>query len=297
VTGVAEQETIDRSEGGAAAGFSGLSRILGQATASITLVLGLMIYFGWVRTSVLFDVFGISSSTLGLSFQDYALRSVNSTVRPLAAVLLALVVVRPLHRAVLAVARTSPCARILGPRILLLVGLLVMAVGLGGFVGLLDFDVEWPVVPMALGFGVLVAAYAVTLRPAPGPASGPAPAFAALQRVSIAGVVVLTLFWSAATFAQIDGTAAAERIARRPAALPGVVVFAPRRLDLHIIGITETALPPDGEPQYRYRYDGLRLLIRSDGRFFLLPGAWRPGVHAVVLADDPALRVEFFRGP
>jgi hypothetical protein len=116
-----------------------------------------------------------------------------------------------------------------------------------------------------------------------------------LQRVAVAAVVVVTLFWSAAVFAQLDGVQTAERIAANPRSLPGVVVFAPRKLHLDGSSVLETTLPPDAEPLYRYRYDGFRLLIRSDKRLFLLPAQWRPGTHAVVLADEPTLRIEYYR--
>jgi hypothetical protein len=60
-------------------------------------------------------------------------------------------------------------------------------------------------------------------------------------------------------------------------------------------GIIEYPLSSDAEAMYRFRYDGYRLLLRSDEMYFLLPLQWRPGARAVVLADDPSLRVEFFR--
>ena len=59
-----------------------------------------MVYFGWARTSVHYAVFGIDQGTLGLSVQDYLLRSVNETFKPLAVLLLALLVAIPGHAAV-----------------------------------------------------------------------------------------------------------------------------------------------------------------------------------------------------
>ena len=46
---------------------------------------------------------------------------------------------------------------------------------------------------------------------------------------------------------------------------------------------------------FRYRYDGYRLLIRSNKRHFLVPVQWRPGTRAVVLADERTVRVEYYR--
>ena len=304
MTSEASGGTGDRTEGGAAEGFSGLGRIVSQVAASTGLLLALMVYFGWVRTGVLFDVFGISLGSLGLSPQDYALRSVIATIRPLVVVLLLLLLVRPVHWLVIGRVRAGGRLGRALPIVIIVLGGVVAAVGLAGFSGLIILAVEWPLVPMFLGLGVLLVAYGATLqpvvhgaRPVPVTRRTGSTAFAVLQRVVLAATLVLTLFWSAATFAQLDGAEEAERIARRPTVLPGAVVFSPHRLYLDLPGVREIPLPAEEERRYRYRYDGLRLLVRSNERFFLIPVQWRPGSHAVVLPDEATYRLEFFRGP
>lgn len=48
--------------------------------------------------------------------------------------------------------------------------------------------------------------------------------------------------------------------------------------------------------EYAFRYEGLRLLIRSNGRFFLLPTGWSTsGGVTIALRDREGLRVEFVR--
>jgi hypothetical protein len=293
-------DPVDLVHEAATEGFSGLWRIVGQIVASTGVLLALLVYFGWVRTDVFFGVFGISTSTLGFSVQDYALRSVQATVQPLVVVLLVLVLIRPAHLVVLRAARSeSRAAAFVAPAVIA-IGAVALVVGLAGFTGIVVFDVEWPLVPMSLGLGTLVVAYGITVRrmraaSAAGAPDAALPPFAVLQRVALAAVVVLTLFWSAAVFAQLSGIDEAERVASRPTGLPGVVVFTPHRLHVAGSGVTETILAAEPEPAYRYRYDGLHLLIRSDGRYFLLPAGWRPGVRAIVLSEDPGYRMEFFR--
>jgi hypothetical protein len=87
----------------------------------------------------------------------------------------------------------------------------------------------------------------------------------------------------------------ADSFPQKPTPLPGVVVYAPRRLELEGPGITESRLP-DATAQYRYRYAGLSLLTRSNQRYFLLPACWAtdPQARAIALPDDPSLRLEFF---
>lgn len=297
----AEAIPVDPAYRAATEGFSGLWRIGGQLAASAGVMLALLVYFGWVRTDVFFGVFGLSTSTLGFSVQDYAMRSVEAAVQPLVVVLLVLVLIRPAHLVVLRAALADRRAATLVAPGLIAVGAVAVAVGLAGFAGIVVFDVQWPLVPMSLGIGSLVVAYGVTVLRMRAAADERAstrppvvPPFAVLQRVALAAVVVLTLFWSAAVFAQLSGIDEAERVASRPTGLPGVVVFTPHRLYVAGLGVTETTLASEQNPAYRYRYDGLHLLIRSDGRYFLLPAGWRPGLRAIVLAEDPGYRMEFF---
>jgi hypothetical protein len=301
----------ERAEQSSAPGFVQLWKVIGQGVAPTALVTSLMVYFGWARTTVIYDVFGISSSVLDLTVQDYLLRSVGTTFRPLVVVLLVLLLLRPAHRVLIRWQSAAVHKRVL-PFAFFAAGAFLVGVGLLGFLRILAYPVEWPIIPLSLGVGVLLISYVRTLRasapPEPvaddpgsdedGDTSGqtnvPEPLLL-LQRVALAAIVVVTLFWSAAVFAQLDGVQTAERIAANPQSLPGVVVFAPRRLQLGGSSVLETTLPAEADPVFRYRYDGFRLLTRSDKRLFLLPARWRPGTHAVVLADEPTLRIEYYR--
>jgi hypothetical protein len=83
-------------------------------------------------------------------------------------------------------------------------------------------------------------------------------------------------------------------VAQNLGARPAVTVFSARRL--HLTGVAEQEL--DGrDSAYRYRYAGLRMLIRSGGKYFLLPDGWIRGRGAaIVLSDGPSLRFEFGSG-
>ena len=51
------------------------------------------------------------------------------------------------------------------------------------------------------------------------------------------------------------------------------------------------------DSEYRYRYSGLRLLVRSAGKYFAVPDGWTQSTGtAIVLADNPGLRFEFGAG-
>jgi len=62
-------------------------------------------------------------------------------------------------------------------------------------------------------------------------------------------------------------------------------------------GITAAAVGV-APARYRHCYTGLRLLLRSGGRFFLLPEHWTPGQAPVlVVAESDSVRVEFRLSP
>ena len=288
-----------------AEGFSRLWKIVGQLVAPTTLVTVLLIYFGWVRTSVIYEVFGISYSTLGLTVDDLLLRSVSTTFTPVALVLLLMVVVRPAHILTVRLLGMNSMTERLVPLLVSVGGALATATGLLGFTRIVQYSVEWPLVPIGLGLGMLLFSYGAALRRATrsevaadspsGSATRSPDAQDLLQRVALAAVVLLSAFWALAVFAQLNGISAAEQIARQPRSLPGVVIYASNRLHLSGPGILESPLYSDAEAMYRFRYDGYRLLLRSNEKYFLLPLHWSPGARAVVLADDASLRVEFFR--
>lgn len=77
---------------------------------------------------------------------------------------------------------------------------------------------------------------------------------------------------------------------------PDVTVYSAKRLHLEGPTIRETVLGgPDAA--YRFRYSGLRLVVRSGGKWLLLPAGWTPGNReAALLPDTDDLRVEFTPG-
>jgi hypothetical protein len=271
--------------------------------APTTVITALLFYFGWAQTNALFGRLGIDQSALGFTVQDYMLRSVNSTFRPLSVVLLAAVAGLSAHIALtraMATPGRAGVAERLWP-VLMVVGGLLLVAGLSGLWGLVRYRVEFPVVPLSLGAGLGLLAYGAQLR---GQAPERRAATAAVPRTLLAArgtvvaiFVVVMLFWSVAVYAQARGVREAARVAATISRRPDVTVYSARRLQLAGPTIRETAL---GGPDtaYRFRYSGLKLLVRSGGKWVLLPASWTPanGGAAVLLADTDELRVEFRPG-
>ena len=178
-------------------------------------------------------------------------------------------------------------------------GLLLVA-GLSGLWGLVRYRVDLPVVPLSLGVGLGLLAYGATARAGAGAPAGDrgrssdAAGRAADRGCRLrAGDAVLVggrlrpgERGPGGSPRGRDHLAAARRDrVQRQAAAP--------RGSHH----PETELPgPDAA--YRYRYSGLKLVVRSGGKWFLLPASWTPGNRgaALLLSDTDELRVEFTPG-
>ncbi|MGH2723749.1 MAG: hypothetical protein ACRDI0_05695 [Actinomycetota bacterium] len=106
-------------------------------------------------------------------------------------------------------------------------------------------------------------------------------------------VIALSVFWSVSEYAKALGRGRAQQLEIGLGRQPSVVVYAERDLHLDEAGVRKERLRgPDSA--YRFRYSGLTFLVRSGGKYFLVPESWtRGGGGVIALPDDEALRVEF----
>ena len=277
-------------DAGGVLGFRPAVEAVRLVVAPTTLLGALLFYFGWVFTNARSLYFGIDPSTLGFSNQDYLLRSIDPVFLPFGALLLVGLVGVAAHRAVDRVLERRDGERLLAPVVLVLavVGSVLFAVGMAGVANRPLLGTDFLLTPAGLGVGVACVSYAAYLRGRLLPMGASRSPVAA---VLVAMLVVLCLFWATGDWAQAVGRGRAQQLAQSLRQRPGVVVYSDGPLHLDVPGVTETVL---GGPSPVYRYRGLKLLIRSGGKFFLLPATWTPrdGV-AVVLADGDGLRFEF----
>lgn len=238
------------------------------------LLSGWLYYFGWVRTGALFGRFGIEQTMLGYGGDDYLLRSAGVAFLPLLAILVVTGAVLALHAAL--TRHGGGPALAVGPA-----GLLLVAVGC-----LCAAQVTPGVPPLAgaaaLGVGALLTESAATLR-------GWREA-RLRRRVLIAGLCLVSVFWSCAVYAQQTGERVAGRWAADPRLRPAVVIVSATDLALTGPGIVRERTPGG------FRYTGLRLLVFSNERWFLIPAGWTPGATAVILPDTGSIRVEVGTG-
>jgi hypothetical protein len=291
-------EDLDAA-GGRTRNLRALVSILGAAAAPPALVVALAYYFAFKRQETLALHFGIDTSVLDYSTQDYLLRGGDALFLVLLFASLTGLVAIATHVALTRHAEaTWPAARLRATSVgLKVVGAVLLAIGLVAVFEPLPLNIF--VRSLSFGAGIVLLAYGVYFG---GRVRGAGFFQQAGRReldpllvacLALIGVVVfLSVFWATKDLAQALGRGQAQRLERSLSTQPGAIVYSER--PLYLPGVSEAALSGGG---YRFRYTGLRLLVRSAGRYFLIPDGWtRANGVVVVLRDDESMRVEFTRG-
>jgi hypothetical protein len=274
---------------------SRLGTLIGSVVAPATLISGIAYYFGWRREQAFAGYFGIDTSLLDFSSRDYVLRSIDALFVPMLALLL--------------VALGALCVHVLLARFRLSASAApaLAAAGLGAIVVgvmLARGDGFWAeyIYLQALGPGVgaLLLAYAFTqLRPG-------AASLTAL-RVAAGAVALVSLFWATSEYADARGRELAAKLAADLKVNPSVTVFSKENLGIAARDFGDPTCPlvfmtQSRKAAYRYRYDGLTLLVRSGGKYFVTATpppkerAWESWWPVLIVAEDAGVRVQVRRG-
>ena len=279
------------------AGLPQLVHLLGTVVAPTTLLTSLLFYFGWSHAYYFYDYFGVNSTLLGLTTRDYIQKAVDGLFVPMMVVasagLLALWA-HPLLRARLA---SGPRARLL--RLLAGIVAVGLALAAAGFWSVFVPTAlrRWlygTAAPLSLALGVLLLVYAVHLwRSLAGPRTAGPPWGRVAEWAAVFVLVGLSLFWAANNYSVAVGRGRAREMVLRLPREPGVVLFSERSLSLAAPGVREVRCK-DPQAGYRFRYDGLKLVLQAGDQYLFLPAAWSPadGV-AILLPRSGALRLEF----
>ncbi|KAA1424570.1 hypothetical protein FE697_001170 [Mumia zhuanghuii] len=259
----------DAEEGSETLDVSRLTRILAQVVAPVTVLTGLLFFFGWSRATALFGYFGLNPTVLGLSTTDYLLGAQDGLFVPVAVVALvglagswcALVVPGPFRWLL---------ARTWLPPVAIVVGLLLLANGLLGLFGRAVLD-GVAVAPLCLIGGVLVLAFVVRGRV---PRRTTAQRRArAVELVVLFVIVALGLFWATADYSAAVGRERARQIVEGLGTAPSVVLFSAQSLGIPADEVDLTVCT-SVDPAYRVRYAGLVLLLQAGDQYVLLPQSW-----------------------
>jgi hypothetical protein len=292
--------------------------------APATVLSALLFYFGYVSSRAQYEYFGVDVDTIGLSTQDYVIRSPQPLLVPLLLLTLLGIGAMLLHASIgQRIAGTAPDVR--GPlrlaqyrrlaRRVVIVGLVVLGAGIALLLSY-PYLREWTlfnlVTPLLLAIGAALVAYAWRIQTLLYPPSPPAattnggltPAatahadssMVALRRSAIGlifVVIVANIFWATATVAQWSGRGLAHYDAAHLDRLPSVILDTQERLYLRSPGVEETVLPTAQGQTFHYRYRHLRLLIEGHDRMFLVPDRWSASDSTLIVRLDGSVRVQF----
>jgi hypothetical protein len=274
--------------------------------APTSLVSSLLFYFGWRRTSVQAQDMGLHESLLGFSTRDYVLRSIDPMRWPLVIGSVAAVLAIAGHLWLLDWVRTEPArARRRRLRRLTLAGEAAGALGLaaGGVVSRVNGNgrLVYLASPIVVTAGVIVAGYSLYVhrRFVAGRSRAKRPPEEGQLRLVASSLMVmlllLSMFWTVDRYASVKGQDLAEEIVRDLDYLPRVTIYSAKRLEIQP-PVTESDLGAGGDGDapaaYRFRYSGLTLLFKADGKLFLRPSAGIPALN-IVIPDGADLRFEF----
>jgi hypothetical protein len=298
-----------------------VERWLGVVTAvaaPLTILSGLLFYFGYVSSRAQYQYFGVDVDTIGLSTQDYVMRSPQPLLVPLLVLtvlaLLAMLAHAAIGRRILAAdsedggpSRTERYRQF--ARRIVLVGLAVLV---GGMALLLSYPYlrEWTlfalVTPVLIATGAALIGYGGRIQARLQPPqlgddirrshAQTDKSLLTLRRyagVTLAVVLVANIFWATATIAQWSGRGLAQYSANHLDRLPSTILDTKERLFLRSPGIEETVLPASPGQTFRYRYRHLRLLIEGKDRMFLVPDRWSASDSTLIVALDGDVRVQF----
>ena len=279
-------------------GFEKWLGFLSNFIAPASLITALLFYFGYVSSREFFLYFGVDVDVLSLSNQQFVMRSPGALFVPVMVIVLVaaglIVGQRVFRRRVRAMdeARQTRVIRIFG-----WAGVIVLAIGLllaCMFAVLGNWDYYGFATPLCLALGAGLSAYALSMAQA---ISGSKEGRSAIVLLVIAGVA--GVFWATATVAQWWGLGQARFLADDMGVLPAVVLDStqplyPGSADIEQVELARGATSEEEETQFRYRYHGLRLLVRGGDYLFLVPDVWSPNASTLVIPlDDDEFRFRF----
>lgn len=271
-----------------------------SVVAPITLISAVLFYFGYVYTTTEYAYFGLDVDTIGLSTQEFIMRSPTALLTPLLAAALVTAAValahgwirRRIDGAADAPWRLRPFRRFalgcgVAGRLALVAGSVMVATYTSLRPLLVYYDFLTPMV-LAVGAGLTV--YGVRLD---GLLGRPRRRVATLALYT---VLTASLLLATATLAQYIGAGDARKLVAQLQDRPGVILDTKERLYLTTTTtVVETVLKAGTDQTFHYRYRNLRLLIQGKDRLFLVPSPWSRGDTTLMVPMDDEVRVQFVR--
>ncbi len=277
-----------------------LFKVAGAVLGSTTVLTGLLFYFGRLHVTGFFRYLRVNFTVLDLTPNDYLIRSADGLFVPLTAAAAAGLLCLWTNRFVLGRLGPERQERVIA-------GAAPVAAGLGAVLvamALLELLTDRPLITelpwlggLALAGGVLLLAYAAHLaRLVPAVAGNGGRRSSDVSALAEGGfaflLVTIGLFWAVGSYAIDVGTGRARQAVAELPTTADAVVYSERSLRLAVAGVTEFRCQ-DPDAAYRFRYDGLKLILHSGGQYLLVSGDWSRENGTAVLLPRDDVRLEF----
>lgn len=254
------------------------------------LITALLYFFGRVRTSALYNYFGLNASSLGLSTSDYVIGSLNATLPPVIVCALAIL-------AVLAATQHLDQAGDFiqqRPRIKRMTVIVTAVIIVACLVIVVNGIFPLPTAAYSRGYPLPVAVLGIAAAVGMGRRllSASARSDHTTDRwwsMTIAAFALAGVLWITDLFAAADGHREGRDIANtlRSPTSSDFVLFSVERLAISGPGIQSDEITTEGS-RYRFQYSGLRLLVQTPREYIILPAYWQKGRDRVIVipVDD-----------
>jgi hypothetical protein len=268
-------------------------KIFSSILAPTTVLTALLFYFGVQHANSFCRWFGVHYSVLGLSVADYLIRATDGMTVPITVVAAVGLATLWAHR--LLEARLSPNAwqtllRRAVP-VLAVAGVLLVGLGLTGLAAP-ALLYRFPGLPgLCIAVGFVFFPLADRLHQARTGRRG-SPTAAVVQWTFTFVLVTVGSFWAVTDYSAAVGELRAYEYEVALPTMARTVVFSGKDLGVRTRGVQVTPCAPDA--RYRFRYDGLVLVLQSGGTSLLLPREWnRADGTAILLPSSADVRLEF----
>lgn len=279
--------------------------IAGSIIAPATAITTLLFYFGYVSSRAQYDYFGVDVDLVGLTTQDYVMRSPQPLLVPLLVIMLACALLLGAHTLVRSRVTERDRLRRLARRTVM-VGLALLSASvllLFLYRALQEWE-EYPLVaPLVLVAGGSLTGWGLMQQrhlDAEATVTNGGTQRRAVDALEVAIVlvwvaVVAGVFWMTATIADWSGRGLGKEQARDLRELPSVILDTQERLYVPAaMGVAESRLEPADEGQaFRYRYWNLRVLVVGNDAMFLVPNQWDAASTTLLVPVDDTVRVRF----
>jgi hypothetical protein len=267
-----------------------VAQSVASVVAPLTVIGALLTYAGWVRTRAYYGYFGLSSSIVSFSPQDYLFQSAGVGFGGLLLVALATAILLILDGITrLGIGRLPSRQEHAERAVAILGGILAVSA-----LGLATSSVLRAATPSIIGAMVVAFGTLLYLRfgaSLPWHSSG---RMSALPTMGCVALLLITLFWALTSYAQDLGHGAARDTDNNIGRLPSVTIYSREPIDFAGGGNIKGSRIVEQDEKWTYRYTGARLLLYSNNRWFLIPKVssdrYRSSVTA--LLDNEKVRVE-----